>query len=189
VKPIFGICLGNQLLALAAGAEAKKLPFGNRGQNQPVINQLTGECYITPQNHGFAIDDTNLPSGWKTLFTNINDKSNEGIMHETKPYFTAQFHPEAMGGPTDTSHFFDKFLGYCKNPKTSVTFEPRNTKPAGERPEVSEPTFPWTQNYMCTFPDSNTDEIPEIYMLFQIAGQKGALAWQWRAEHRSGWRV
>ena len=141
MKPIFGICLGNQLLALAAGAEAKKLPFGNRGQNQPVINQLTGECYITPQNHGFAIDDTNLPSGWKTLFTNINDESNEGIMHETKPYFTAQFHPEAMGGPTDTSHFFDKFLGYCKNPKSSVTFEPRNTKPAGERPEVSEPTF------------------------------------------------
>jgi carbamoyl-phosphate synthase (ammonia) len=134
VKPIFGICLGNQLLALAAGAPATKLPFGNRGQNQPVINKMTGECYITPQNHGFAIDDSQLPSGWKTLFTNINDGSNEGIMHETKPYFTAQFHPEAMGGPTDTSHFFDKFLGYCNDPKASVSFEPRTMDV--QRPEV-----------------------------------------------------
>ena len=110
LKPVFGICLGNQLLALAAGATTKKLPFGNRGQNQPVINNLTGDCYITPQNHGYAVEDATLPSDWKTLFTNANDKSNEGIMHKSKPFFTAQFHPEAQGGPTDTAFLFDVFL-------------------------------------------------------------------------------
>ena len=104
LKPVFGICLGNQLLALAAGASTKKLPFGNRGQNQPVKNVLTNECYITPQNHGYAVEDSTLPSGWKTLFVNANDGSNEGIRHESKPFFTAQFHPEAQGGPTDTGN-------------------------------------------------------------------------------------
>jgi len=103
VKPIFGICLGNQLMGLAAGGIAKKLPFGNRGQNQPVLNHQTGECYITPQNHGYHIDCETLKPGWKTLFTNANDGSNEGIAHETRPYFTAQFHPEAMCGPTTRS--------------------------------------------------------------------------------------
>ena len=75
LKPVFGICLGNQLLSLAAGADCTKLPFGNRGQNQPVLNALTGECFITPQNHGYAVEDSKLPAGWKTLFTNANDGS------------------------------------------------------------------------------------------------------------------
>mmetsp|Transcript_69997 Transcript_69997/g.158248 ORF Transcript_69997/g.158248 Transcript_69997/m.158248 type:complete len:1336 (-) Transcript_69997:184-4191(-) len=137
MRPIFGICLGNQLMALAAGASAVKMPFGNRGQNQPVRNVLTGECYITPQNHGFAIDDSKLPSGWKTLFTNANDGTNEGIMHENKPFFSAQFHPEAQGGPTDTAHFFDQFLDHCKDHGKKLEFKPRNDKPVGERPKVS----------------------------------------------------
>ena len=79
---------------MAAGAKTEKLPFGNRGQNQPVLNALNGDCYITPQNHGYAVNDSTLPNDWKTLFTNANDKTNEGIMHKTKPFFTAQFHPE-----------------------------------------------------------------------------------------------
>ena len=130
IKPVFGICLGNQLLALAAGATTSKLPFGNRGQNQPVLNALTGECYITPQNHGYAVDDASLPAGWKTLFTNANDKSNEGIRHESKPFFTAQFHPEAQGGPTDTAFLFDVFLDHVRNKEKTLVFPQRKVKPA-----------------------------------------------------------
>ena len=126
LKPVFGICLGNQLLSLAAGAKTEKLPFGNRGQNQPVLNKLTGECYITPQNHGYAVIDKTLPAGWKTLFTNANDHSNEGIMHESKPFFTAQFHPEAQGGPTDTAFLFDVFLNHVKNKEKKLVFPIRN---------------------------------------------------------------
>lgn len=133
VKPIFGICLGNQLLGLAAGASALKLPFGNRGQNQPVINHRTGEAYITPQNHGYAINCDTLQPGWSKLFTNVNDGSNEGIEHDTRPYFTAQFHPEAACGPTDTEFMFDAFLESCqKNEK--VKFPVR--KPVGKRHNV-----------------------------------------------------
>jgi carbamoyl-phosphate synthase (ammonia) len=113
-KPIFGICLGNQLLGLAAGADSYKLPFGNRGQNQPVINLVTKHAFITPQNHGFAIDAAKLPDEWLPLFENVNDGSNEGIMHKTKPYFTAQFHPEHLGGPVDTTFLFDMFLETIK---------------------------------------------------------------------------
>lgn len=125
IKPVFGICLGNQLLALAAGANTAKLPFGNRGQNQPVINQLNGDCYITPQNHGFAVVDDSLPSDWKTLFTNANDGTNEGIMHVSKPFFTAQFHPEAQGGPTDTAFLFDVFMDSVKSKSRSISFPVR----------------------------------------------------------------
>ena len=85
--PIFGICMGNQILGSAVGCTTYKMQFGNRGQNQPVTNHVTNECYVTPQNHGFAIDTTNLPAGWNPLFTNTNDGTNEGIAHESKPWY------------------------------------------------------------------------------------------------------
>ena len=129
VKPIFGICLGNQLLGIAAGGEAKKLPFGNRGQNQPVINHATGECYITSQNHGYHIDTTTLGSDYEELFTNLNDGSNEGFIHKSRPYFTAQFHPEYRNGPTDTEFMFDTFLAACKDPKAPIKFPDRKKAP------------------------------------------------------------
>jgi len=137
VKPIFGICLGNQLMGLAAGAKSEKLPFGNRGQNQPVINDLNGDCYITPQNHGYAITNESIPKGWKSLFTNANDQSNEGIISETKPYFSAQFHPEAHCGPTDTEFLFDTFLTACSEKvkdRDGLKFPSR--APAPPRPNV-----------------------------------------------------
>lgn len=128
VKPIYGICMGNQLMGLAAGGQAEKLPFGNRGQNQPVLNHQTKECYITSQNHGYVINTSTLKPGWKTLFTNANDGSNEGIAHETRPYFTAQFHPEAAAGPTDTEFMFDIFLDACKKGQKDykITFPVRH---------------------------------------------------------------
>ncbi|CAD7944972.1 unnamed protein product [Amoebophrya sp. A25] len=114
--PIFGICLGNQLLALAAGAKTYKMKFGNRGMNQPCIDLRTLRCYITAQNHGFAVDSGTLPTGWSQFFINGNDDSNEGIIHRTKPWFSVQFHPEAAGGPTDTSFLFEHFIDAVQNP-------------------------------------------------------------------------
>mmetsp|Transcript_14691 Transcript_14691/g.20977 ORF Transcript_14691/g.20977 Transcript_14691/m.20977 type:complete len:1534 (-) Transcript_14691:123-4724(-) len=130
VKPIYGICMGNQLMGIAAGGKAEKLPFGNRGQNQPVLNHQTGECYITPQNHGYHINCETLLPGWKTLFTNANDGSNEGIAHETRPYFTAQFHPEAACGPSDTEFMFDVFLEACQKPNDKIIFPKRKPAPS-----------------------------------------------------------
>ncbi|MDO4462409.1 MAG: glutamine-hydrolyzing carbamoyl-phosphate synthase small subunit [Bacteroidia bacterium] len=109
-KPIFGICLGNQLLGLAAGATTYKLPYGHRAHNHPVIRCGSTQCYITSQNHGFAIDNDTIPEGWEPSFVNINDGSNEGIRHKTLPFFSSQFHPEASSGPTDTEKFFDEFI-------------------------------------------------------------------------------
>ena len=108
--PTFGICLGNQLLALAAGANTYKLKFGHRAQNQPTIEVGTKRCYITTQNHGFAVDDKKLPDGFKKWFTNANDGSNEGIIHSKLPFMSVQFHPESFPGPTDTEFLFDKFM-------------------------------------------------------------------------------
>lgn len=113
-KPIFGICLGNQLLALAAGASTYKMKYGNRGMNQPAIDLRTGRCYITSQNHGYAVDAKSLPELWKPLFLNANDLTNEGIVHTSKPFFSVQFHPEACGGPLDTAFLFDKFVGHVR---------------------------------------------------------------------------
>jgi carbamoyl-phosphate synthase/aspartate carbamoyltransferase len=108
--PIFGICLGHQLLARAAGASTLKMKFGNRGHNIPCTNMLTGKCHITSQNHGFAVDAATLPAEWTELFVNANDGSNEGIRHLSKPYFSVQFHPESTPGPRDTEFLFDVFI-------------------------------------------------------------------------------
>jgi carbamoyl-phosphate synthase small subunit len=109
-RPVFGVCLGSQLMALAAGAKTFKLPYGHRSHNQPVRRVGTDRCYITSQNHGYAVDPTTLPADWEPFFVNLNDGTNEGIRHRSKPFFATQFHPEASGGPVDTEFLFDDFL-------------------------------------------------------------------------------
>ncbi|MDE7471076.1 MAG: glutamine-hydrolyzing carbamoyl-phosphate synthase small subunit [Paramuribaculum sp.] len=109
-KPICGICMGNQLLSKAAGARTYKLKYGHRGHNQPVRQEGTDRCFVTSQNHGFAVDQSTLPEEWEPLFTNMNDGTNEGIRHKSKPFFSAQFHPEASSGPKDTEFLFDEFI-------------------------------------------------------------------------------
>ncbi len=109
-KPIFGICMGNQLLAKAAGADTYKLKYGHRGSNQPVRKVGTNTCYVTSQNHGYAIDEKLLSKDWEPYFVNMNDGTNEGIKHKSKPFYSVQFHPEAAAGPTDTEFFFDDFV-------------------------------------------------------------------------------
>lgn len=113
-KPIFGICMGNQLMGLAAGAEIEKMPFGNRGHNQPCLNLLNHKSYITSQNHGYAVRGADLPDDWRPLYVNLNDGSNEGLIHTTKPFSSVQFHPEARGGPQDTTFLFDQFVTQCR---------------------------------------------------------------------------
>ena len=108
--PIFGICMGNQLLSKAGGAKIYKLKYGHRSHNQPVRMVGTERCFITSQNHGYAVDNNTLSADWEPLFINMNDGSNEGIKHKRNPWFSAQFHPEAASGPTDTEFLFDEFV-------------------------------------------------------------------------------
>ena len=113
-KPIFGICLGHQMMGQVAGASTYKLKYGNRGHNQPCVYAESNRCYITSQNHGFAVDAKTLDDDWYPLFTNANDDSNEGLAHKTKPFFSVQFHPEASAGPEDMFCLFDIFFDLVK---------------------------------------------------------------------------
>jgi len=118
--PILGICLGNQLLALAAGGDTFKLKYGHRGQNQPCVQIGSRRCYITSQNHGYAVNEQSLGDEWKPWFFNANDGTNEGIRHKTRPFFSVQFHPEARPGPTDTAFVFDLFVDSLTHAETTA---------------------------------------------------------------------
>lgn len=116
-KPTFGICLGNQLLALASGGDTYKLKYGHRSQNQPCLIKDTKKCFITSQNHGYAVDSKSLQKDWNVWFVNANDGTCEGIRHKSKPFFSVQFHPEASAGPVDTEFLFDDFISLIKKRK------------------------------------------------------------------------
>lgn len=122
-KPIFGICLGHQLLSVAAGCATYKMKYGNRGHNQPCLHEGSQRCFITSQNHGYAVDNASVPADWAPLFTNKNDGSNEGIAHRSLPFFSVQFHPEHCAGPEDLESLFDVFLELVKQSSHGVTRE------------------------------------------------------------------
>ncbi|KAA6411250.1 MAG: Carbamoyl-phosphate synthase arginine-specific small chain [Lasallia pustulata] len=129
--PIMGICLGHQLLALAAGARTIKLKYGNRAHNIPALDLTTGRCHITSQNHGYAVDSTTLPTEWKEYFVNLNDSSNEGMIHKSRPIFSTQFHPEAKGGPLDSSYLFDAYIDSVhKYKRSQAVFTKRDSRPS-----------------------------------------------------------
>ncbi len=116
-KPIFGICLGNQLLSIAAGASTFKLKYGHRSHNQPALQVGTNKAVISSQNHGYAVDPAGLESDWEPYFINLNDGTSEGVRHKSKPFFSVQFHPEASSGPVDTEYLFDDFIKNIENAK------------------------------------------------------------------------
>ena len=140
--PIFAICLGHQLLARAAGAQTMKMKFGNRGHNIPCTNTISGKCYITSQNHGYAVDTMSLPNGWEELFVNANDGSNEGIRHINRPFFSVQFHPESKPGPRDTEFLFDIFINTIKDSVASVKALLRPVKFPGGTADENERLHP-----------------------------------------------
>ena len=136
VRPCMGICLGNQLLARAAGARTYKLKYGHRSHNQPVRKVGSTQCFITSQNHGYAVDDKTLPADWKPLFVNMNDGSNEGICHISKPWMSAQFHPEACSGPVDTEFLFDEFVAMLEgvsHDELRIADSPQESKASSPR--------------------------------------------------------
>ncbi len=118
--PTFGICLGHQLLALSQGATTKKLKYGHRGANQPATDLQSGRVYVTSQNHGYAVVADSLPANAKESFINANDGTCEGITYTDKPMFSVQFHPEACGGPLDTSFLFEKFISMMQEVKDNA---------------------------------------------------------------------
>jgi len=122
--PVMGICLGHQLLALATGARTIKLKYGNRAHNIPALDLTTGQCHITSQNHGYAVDTATLPADFKEYFVNLNDGSNEGMIHKTRPIFSTQFHPEAKGGPMDSSYLFDMYIDNVQRYKKNQAVYP-----------------------------------------------------------------
>lgn len=136
-KPIFGICLGNQILALAAGGDTYKLPYGHRGVNQPVQDLLSRRCYVTSQNHGYAVKHESLPAEWEPWFVNINDGTNEGIRSRLRPFFSVQFHPEATPGPQDAGYLFDDFLRLCGAMKGSADARFKSAGTAGADPRLT----------------------------------------------------
>lgn len=113
-KPVLGVCLGNQILTLAAGGDTYKLPYGHRSHNQPVFEKATGRAYLTIQNHGYAVNMDSLGNDWEEWFVNLNDGTNEGIRHTSKPFWAIQFHPEGSPGPEDTSWIFAQFIELCR---------------------------------------------------------------------------
>jgi len=117
--PVFGICLGHQLLALAAGGKTTKLKYGHRSVNQPVRDVFTNRCYISSQNHGYVVDSRSLSDDWEVWFVNVSDGTNEGIRHKTRPISSVQFHPEASPGPRDTDFLFDNFVDTVRNFKNN----------------------------------------------------------------------